>query len=179
MQNPLSKLGDLNELRKQAMQMQQQLAAEEIEVVKGDIRTVISGDQKIKTFTVQGISSQEAIDALNEAIKKSQELAAKKLQSMSGGLGGLLGGKGGDMSQLRSQAMQMQQQLAAEEIEVSKSDIRVVISGDQKLKAFTVQGISSQQAVEALNEAIKKSQELAAKKLQSMSGGLGGLMGGK
>ncbi len=179
MQNPLSKLGDLNELRKQAMQMQQQLAAEEIEVTKGDIRTVISGDQKIRTFTVQGITSQEAIDALNEAIKKSQELAAKKLQAMSGGLGGLLGGKGGDMNQLRQQAMQMQQQLAAEEIEISKSDIRVVISGDQKIKAFTVQGIASVLAVDVLNEAIKKSQELAAKKLQAMSGGLGGLMGGK
>ncbi len=91
--NPLQKLGDLNQLRQQAMQMQQQLAAEEIEVVKGDIRVVISGDQKIKVFTVQGITSQEAIDALNESIKKSQELAAKKLQQMSGGLGGLLGGK--------------------------------------------------------------------------------------
>lgn len=91
--NPLQKLGDLNQLRQQAMQMQQQLAAEEIEVVKGDIRVVISGDQKIKVFTVQGISSQQAVDALNEAIKKSQELAAKKLQSMSGGLSGLLGGK--------------------------------------------------------------------------------------
>jgi DNA-binding protein YbaB len=41
---------------------------------------------------VQGITSQEAVDALNEAIKKSQELAAKKLQQMSGGLGGLFGG---------------------------------------------------------------------------------------
>ncbi|HSW89541.1 MAG TPA: hypothetical protein VLH19_01580 [Patescibacteria group bacterium] len=87
------KLGDLNQLRQQAMQMQQQLAAEEIEVVEGDIRVVISGDQKIKVFTVQGVSSQQAVDALNKAIKKSQELAAKKLQQMSGGLGGLLGGK--------------------------------------------------------------------------------------
>jgi DNA-binding protein YbaB len=93
MQNPLSKLGDLNALRQQAIQMQQQLAAEEIEVVHGDIRVVITGDQKIKVFSVQGITSQPAIDALNESIRKSQELAAKKLQSMSGGLGGLLGGK--------------------------------------------------------------------------------------
>ncbi len=93
MQNPLSKLGDLNALRQQAMQMQQQLAAEEIEVVHGDIRVVITGDQKIKVFSVQGITSQPAIDALNEAVRKSQELAAKKLQQMSGGLGGLLGGK--------------------------------------------------------------------------------------
>jgi len=93
MANPLQKLGDLNALRQQAMQMQQQLAAEEIEVIEGDIRVVITGDQKIKVFSVQGITSQPAVDVLNKAIKKSQELAAKKLQQMSGGLGGLLGGK--------------------------------------------------------------------------------------
>lgn len=92
MANPLKALGDLNQLRKQAQAMQKQLQEEEIVVERGDILVVISGDQKIKQFSVQGITSQEAIDALNEAIKKSQELAAKKLQEMSGGLGGLLGG---------------------------------------------------------------------------------------
>ena len=89
----LGKLGDLNQLRKQALEMQKQLAAEEIEVSEGDIRVVISGDQKIKHFSVQGITSDDAVQVLNSAIKKSQELAAKKLQSMSGGLGGLMGGK--------------------------------------------------------------------------------------
>lgn len=92
MANPLKALGDLNQLRKQAKQMQQELAAEEIKIEEGDIVVVISGDQKIKQFSVQGISSQEAVDVLNKAIKKSQELAAKKLQSMTGGLGGMLGG---------------------------------------------------------------------------------------
>lgn len=91
MANPFKQLGDLNKLRSQAKQMQQQLAAEEIRVEKGDIVVVISGDQKIKHFSVQGITSQEAIDALNDAIKKSQEVAAKKLTEMTGGLGGLLG----------------------------------------------------------------------------------------
>lgn len=93
MANPFKALGDLNQLRQQAKQMQQQLAEEEIRVESGDIVVVISGDQKIKHFSVQGITSQDAIDALNEAIKKSQELAAKKLQAMTGGLGGLLGNK--------------------------------------------------------------------------------------
>ncbi len=93
--NPLKAMGDLNKLRQQAKQMQQQLATEEIRVEKGDIVVVITGDQKIKHFSVQGISSQEAIDALNDAIKKSQEIAAKKLTEMTGGLGGLLGGGGG------------------------------------------------------------------------------------
>ena len=92
--NPLKGLGDLKQLRDQAMQMQKQLAQEEIVVEEGDVRVVISGDQKIKEFSVQGISSDVAISALNNAIKKSQELAAKKLQQMSGGMPGLGGEEG-------------------------------------------------------------------------------------
>lgn len=92
MANPFKALGDLNKLRQQAKQMQDELAEEEIRIEEGDIVVVITGDQKIKEFSVQGITSQEAIDALNKAIKKSQEVAAKKLSSMTGGLGGLMGG---------------------------------------------------------------------------------------
>jgi hypothetical protein len=94
MANPFKALGDLNKLRQQAKQMQDELANESITIEEGDILVVISGDQKIKQFSVQGITSQEAIDALNKAIKKSQELAAKKLSAMTGGLGGMLGGGG-------------------------------------------------------------------------------------
>lgn len=85
--NPLKGLGDMNKLRQQAVAMQKQLAQETIEVEEGDVKVVITGDQKIVEFSVQGISSDVAISALNKAIKKSQELAAKKLQSM-GGFGG-------------------------------------------------------------------------------------------
>lgn len=94
MANPFKALGDMNQLRKQAKQMQQDLASEEIRIEQGDIVVIITGDQKIKHFSVQGITSDDAVDALNEAIKKSQELAAKKLQSMmgSGGLAGMMGG---------------------------------------------------------------------------------------
>ncbi len=92
MANPFKALGDLNNLRKQAKQMQQDLAAEEIRIERNDIVVVISGDQKIKHFSVQGITSDDAVDVLNEAVKKSQELAAKKLQSMmGGGMGSALG----------------------------------------------------------------------------------------
>jgi len=89
MANPFQALGDMNKLRKQAKAMQQDLAAEEIKIERGDIVVIISGDQKIKHFSVQGITSDDAMAALNEAIKKSQEIAAKKLQSMMGGAGGL------------------------------------------------------------------------------------------
>lgn len=94
MANPLKALGNLNNLRQQAQKMQQELSSEEIRVEEGDIVVVISGDQKIKHFSVQGISSDDAVKVLNKAISQSQQLAAKKLQSMSGGLGGLLGGMG-------------------------------------------------------------------------------------
>lgn len=92
MANPLQALGDINKLRKQAMQMQKALAQEEIVVEEGDVRIVITGDQKIKEFSVQGVTSDVAVTALNEAIKKSQEMAAKKLQDMTGGMGGMMGG---------------------------------------------------------------------------------------
>ncbi|MEA2056138.1 MAG: YbaB/EbfC family nucleoid-associated protein [Patescibacteria group bacterium] len=91
MANPLKALGNLNQLRKQAKQMQKELKKEEIRVEEGDVVVVISGDQEIKHFSVQGISSDDAVKVLNKAIKKSQQAAAKKLQSISGGLGGLMG----------------------------------------------------------------------------------------
>lgn len=87
----MNQLGDLKKMRDQALQIQRQLAAEEVVVEEQGVKVVISGDQKIKALKVQGISNQILVDVLNKAIKKSQEIAAKKLQEMSGGLSGLLG----------------------------------------------------------------------------------------
>jgi nucleoid-associated protein EbfC len=90
--NPFQKLGDLNKLRQQAMAMQKALAAEEVVIERDGVMIVMSGDQKVKDLSIQGISNDILNDVINEAIRKSQELAAKKLQEMGGGLGGLLGG---------------------------------------------------------------------------------------
>jgi DNA-binding protein YbaB len=89
--NPLQGLGDLKKMRDQAMQIQKALQQEQITVEKHGVRIVISGDQKIITIELNGKSDNDVRDAINEAIKKSQEIAAKKLASMGGGLGGLLG----------------------------------------------------------------------------------------
>lgn len=94
MGNPFSTLGNLNKLRQQAQQMQNDLAKQTIRVEEGDIVVEITGDQRITHFSVQGISSEDAVQVLNKAIKQSQQAAAQKLQSMSGGLGGLLGKMG-------------------------------------------------------------------------------------
>lgn len=92
MVNPFSKLGELNKMRQQAMQIQRELQAEKITVDKHGVHIVISGDQKIQILETNGRNDNDMRDAINEAIKRSQEVAAKKLSAMSGGLGGLLGG---------------------------------------------------------------------------------------
>jgi len=93
MMNPFSQLGELKKMRDQAMAIQKALQQEELEIEKSGVVVLITGDQKIKSIESNGRSDEDIKDAVNEAIKKSQEVAAKKLQQMGGGLGGLLGGK--------------------------------------------------------------------------------------
>lgn len=92
MQNPLGQLGELKKMRDQAMQIQRLLSAEEIDIEKNGVQIKITGDQKIKEIKTNGRHDNDIRDAVNEAVKKSQEIAAKKLSQMQGGLGGLLGG---------------------------------------------------------------------------------------
>jgi len=87
----LSQIGDLKKVRDQALAFKRQLAAEEVVVEEQGVRVVITGDQRIKELSVQGISNQVLIDVLNKAIRRAQELAAKKLQEMSSSLAGLMG----------------------------------------------------------------------------------------
>lgn len=87
-------------------------------------------------------------------------------------------GKLGDLKKLRDQAVAIQKQLQQEVVTIEEGDIRVVISGDQQIREFTVSGITSEDAVKVLNKAIKESQKVAAKKLQEMGGGLSGMLGG-
>lgn len=90
--NPFKQIGQIKQMRDQAMEIQKQLQQEEVDVEKNGVHIIISGDQKIKLLESNGKSDDDIKDAVNEAIKKSQEVAAKKLQQMGGGLQGLLGG---------------------------------------------------------------------------------------
>ena len=90
----VKQLANLKKMRDQAMAIQKQLAAEEIELSEDNIRVVISGDQKIRLLEIDGLTNDRVVEMLNKAIKKSQEVAAKKLAEMSGGLSGILKGQG-------------------------------------------------------------------------------------
>ncbi len=73
--------------------------------------------------------------------------------------------------------MEMQRQLEAEEIELNKDGVHVKMTGNQKIKELTIDGQEDNRLAEVINEALKKSQEIAARKLAQMGGGLQGLLG--
>ncbi len=84
-------MAELKKMRDEALKIQRELAAEKIELEENGIKVVVSGDQKIQSLEVQGEAQNNLIEVLNKALKRSQEVAAKKVQQMSGGLSGLLG----------------------------------------------------------------------------------------
>ncbi len=81
--NPLGGLGDLQKLQQQASQMQQSLQQEEVQVEKNGVRVKVRGDQVIMEIEIDGVIENRIAEAINEAIKKTQELAAKKLIEIS------------------------------------------------------------------------------------------------
>lgn len=86
-------LGELKKMRDQALQIQRQLDSEVIEVEKNGVQIKISLAQKIRELQTNEKSDDEIKEAINEALKESQEKAAKKMQSLVGveGLKGLFG----------------------------------------------------------------------------------------
>jgi len=90
----VKQLANLKKMRDQAMVIQKQLAQEEIVVEEDNIKIVITGDQKLKSLEIDGLTNERVLELINKAIKKSQEMAARKLADMSGGLTGLLKGQG-------------------------------------------------------------------------------------
>jgi DNA-binding protein YbaB len=81
--NPLKGLGDIQKLQEQARTMQAALQQEEVTVERNGVVVVLRGDQQVKEVTVDGVLENRIADAINEAIKKTQELAAKKLIEIS------------------------------------------------------------------------------------------------
>lgn len=73
------------------MELQKQLNNERVEISENEVRVVMNGEQKILELAINGASDDKVKDVINKAIKQSQELAARKLSSMTGGLQGLLG----------------------------------------------------------------------------------------
>ena len=85
-------LGELNEMRKKAQELQKELEKIIETMEKHGYTVSVTGDQKIRYIKKDGEDLVELTDLVNEAMKKVQKESAKKMMEMGGGLGGLLGG---------------------------------------------------------------------------------------
>jgi len=79
------KLGKLKKLRDQAVKMKKALGKEEVEIEDKGIKVIMDGTQKLKQVLINGEENKNLVDAINKAIKKSQKMAAKKMQEIGGG----------------------------------------------------------------------------------------------
>ena len=85
-------LGQLNDMRKKAQELQKELEKIIQTLEKNGWQVSVTGDQKIRYIKKDGEDMKELVDLINEAMKKVQKESAKKMMEMGGGLGGLLGG---------------------------------------------------------------------------------------
>jgi DNA-binding protein YbaB len=90
----LDNLRNLANMRRQAGQLQKELEKIIQTEEKHGWAVSVTGDQKIRYIKNGGEDMKELTDLINEAMKKVQKEAAKKMMDMGGGLSGLLGGLG-------------------------------------------------------------------------------------
>lgn len=79
-----------------------------------------------------------------------------------------------DKAKMLAQAFKLKKAVEAEVVEVDENGIKVSVSGDQKVKYLSVNGVENKLLVDTINKALKKSQEAAARRMKDM-GGLDGL----
>lgn len=87
-------LGQLNKMRQQASALQKELEKIIETMEKNGWSVSVTGDQKLRYIKKDGEDMKFLVDLINEAMKKVQKEAAKKMMEMGGGLSGLLGGLG-------------------------------------------------------------------------------------
>lgn len=87
-------LGELTKMRQKAMALQKELEKIVETLEKRGWSVSVTGDQKIRYIKKDGEDLKELTDLINDAMKKVQKEAAKKMMEMGGGLSGLLGNLG-------------------------------------------------------------------------------------
>ncbi len=80
-----------------------------------------------------------------------------------------------DKAKMLAQAYKIKKAVEAEEVEIEENGVRIKVSGDQRVRYLSVGGVENKLLVETINKALKKSQEVAARRMRDM-GGLEGLI---
>lgn len=79
-----------------------------------------------------------------------------------------------DKAKMIQKALRLKKVIEAEETFHEDKGVKVIVRGDQRIKGIWVEGEEQKKLAEVINEALKKSQKVVAKKMQEM-GGLGDL----
>jgi DNA-binding protein YbaB len=84
-----SRLKQFKDLRSQAKTMQDALSQETITEEKNGVKIVLNGNMEVLSLTLNSSLSKESQEStvkqcINEAIKKTQRVMAKKMQDMGG-----------------------------------------------------------------------------------------------
>ncbi len=82
----MKQLGDLKKMRDQAMEIQKKLGGIKITVEHKGVIVVLTADQKV--VSISGEQDFDKItEAVNEALKQSQKVAAEEMRGLMGGMG--------------------------------------------------------------------------------------------
>lgn len=82
----IKQLGDLKKMRDQAMEVQKKLGGIKITVEHRGVTVVLTADQKV--VSISGEQDFDKItEAVNEALKQSQKVAAEEMKGLMGGMG--------------------------------------------------------------------------------------------
>lgn len=84
----LKQLGDLKKMRDQAMEVQKKLAAIKVTVEHRGVTVVMTGDQKVVSITGEN-NLDKVTEAVNEALKQTQQVAANEMKGLMGGMPGM------------------------------------------------------------------------------------------
>lgn len=82
----LKQLGDLKKMRDQAMEVQKRLAQIKITIEHKGVTIVMTGDQKVQSISGD-MEPGKVTEAVNEALKQSQKVAADEMKGLMGGMG--------------------------------------------------------------------------------------------
>ncbi len=96
MKDPLKMLRQVQQMQDRMQKVQAELETETVEASAGGgaVKVVATGTQKVVSVTIDPAATQDAemlqdlvLAAVNEAMERSKEMAAAKMQSVASGLG--------------------------------------------------------------------------------------------
>lgn len=76
---------NLQKLQEQSLKMQQALQQQEVVSEIGQVRIIMRGDQYVRSVQINNQEYPQLAEVFNDAIRKTQEMAARKLMEIQRG----------------------------------------------------------------------------------------------